>query len=524
MSQVILDFVKQRGRIVYGGYAMNALIAQKAPEDVFYDFETEVPDVEFYSSDAVIDARDLCDAFHAKGYKYVRGNEAFHAETYKVAVDLQQLCDISYVPKNILRAVPYVTLGGIRFAHPHFMLIDSLRILTDPLLSYWRLDKAFPRIYALQKHYPLDRAPGEGEHEALLAQARGKRPETSDAVEAVLELARTALDASRDESAVVVGLAAFERFAAWSTSAPAAADAASKSAAAAPFVELVLTDYKASAQKIYDGLVTRFGDADVAYEEHHRFFDYCGRRGLVYVRGRLAAVLFHSHNRCTPVLPLRADGFESATLRTATLSTAALYMLVQRLICRAADDRRGEAVCGALAYELYAMRRRFLDGSSTDVTDADHPFNEFTANCVGRAVSALRAHKEETEYRKARLGLFGMAYFNYEPANPNPKRDNVQDYKYMNSSGNPVRNPADLLFAPATGLVNLKYAEEKEKELPRSGERKRSPRAKSQKSPGKKKTPGQSPGKKKSAKRSPGRKRRSPRRRKSAERKSPAKT
>jgi hypothetical protein len=461
MTAIVLDFVRARGRIVYGGYAINALIRAKSSADAIYDFAVETPDIEFYSSDAVVDARDLCNVFHKLRYPYVRGSEAMHAETYKVAVDLVQLCDVSYVPKNLMRAIPYVVIDGIKYAHPHFLLIDSLRIITDPLLSYWRLDKAFPRIYKLQKHYPFQRGDN---HAAVLASTRGSWAETAPAVAAVLHAARTLLDASAGESAVAVGLAAFERFCVWAGR-PAHADARSGEVGV-PFVELVLTQYASSVEKIYDHLRAMFGDDAIEYEEYQRFYDYCGRRGKIFYRGKLAAVLFHHHNRCTPVVHVSPggpggpeDAFESSTLRTASLSVTALYLMVSKMLCRAASPPQTacQAMCDALIFELYDMRRAFLAGAGKPLLAGDHPFQEFTAHCVGTSVDAKHAHKEETKYRKSRLGLFGMAYFNYEPASPNPTHDNIAGYKYMNSSGNAVRSVADLLFAPAVGLVNARH-------------------------------------------------------------------
>ena len=43
----------------------------------------------------------ICNKLHEKGFKYVEGKEAIHKETYKVFANLENVCDISYVPKNI---------------------------------------------------------------------------------------------------------------------------------------------------------------------------------------------------------------------------------------------------------------------------------------------------------------------------------------------------------------------------------------------------------------------------------------
>jgi penicillin-insensitive murein endopeptidase len=97
---------------------------------------------------------------------------------------------------------------------------------------------------------------------------------------------------------------------------------------------------------------------------------------------------------------------------------------------------------------MYQMRTSFLEGVS--FLDP-HPFMEFTTTCIGKSVGALRAHKEETEYRLENQGMFGMAYFVYEPHKS--KKQDYGGFKYMNSSGNTIRKPEDLLFKPESGLI-----------------------------------------------------------------------
>lgn len=475
MTDLLLDFIKHKGRIIYGGYAINELIRLKDPRDAFYDFSTEAPDIEFYSPEAVLDAKELCDMFHSKGYKYIRSTEAMHAETYKVMVNLHPVCDITYVPKNIYRIIPYVqqqqrhasstststTPPIIKFAHPHFLLIDSLRIITDPLTSYWRLDKAFPRIYSLQKHYPLIR-PANHDH-VLRSTFRPVEEEDellARAISVMLEIARTGFEGG--QVGILIGCAALQAYARWSPMSILDNNAEVKEVGRGiPLLEMVLTEYASSVSKIYHALEDVFGAQSVRYEEYHRFFDYCGRRGHIYVRGKLVARLFHHNNRCTPVLPssLLSLTSTSETLRVATLSVTALYLHIIKLIGLANRDVSLDhaTACDALIFALYDMRTRYLDSHPSQEaipssSETSHPFQDFTISCVGQSVAALRAHKEETEYRRAHPHLFGMAYFVYEPGVAS--KFNINDYKYMNSSGNIVRNERDQLFSAAVGVAS----------------------------------------------------------------------
>ena len=56
----------------------------------------------------------------------------------------------------ILKNCPYITVDGLKLTHPHFMLTDAYRVYTDPMTSYFRLEKTFSRFTTLMKYYPFD--------------------------------------------------------------------------------------------------------------------------------------------------------------------------------------------------------------------------------------------------------------------------------------------------------------------------------------------------------------------------------
>ena len=56
----ILDFIKKKRRIVYGGYALHALITKKSNKDYIYT-DLDFPDVEFYTPYFKEDIKELID-------------------------------------------------------------------------------------------------------------------------------------------------------------------------------------------------------------------------------------------------------------------------------------------------------------------------------------------------------------------------------------------------------------------------------------------------------------------------------
>jgi hypothetical protein len=150
VNGIIIDYIKVNKRKVYGGYALNKLLIAKNPSLAIYD-EIDTPDIEFYSPDPLGDLVKLCDKLTESGFKNVIGQEAQHKETYSIFVNYQLYCDISYMPSNIYSKVRFIQMEGFYLIHPWFMTIDYFRMFTDPLVSYWRLEKHFARYLKLQK-------------------------------------------------------------------------------------------------------------------------------------------------------------------------------------------------------------------------------------------------------------------------------------------------------------------------------------------------------------------------------------
>lgn len=440
MTNILIDFLREKKRIVYGGYAIHKLVIQKSPDNGIYDMENEAPDIEFYSPDAVIDARDICDLFYRKGYKFVRGSEAFHAETYKVYVELFGLCDITYMPKNIYRSVPTVTIEGLRYAHPSFLLVDAMRILTDPIQSYFRLEKAFPRIYQLQKYYPWE-----------VDLSKIKKTDALELENPILQAMKATL-IEGTEDVVLIGEYAKRIF----RNSPTFGIREINQTLTDVFkgfmtLELVAMNFEGTLRRLFDALKANIREGDkLEYTEYQRFFDYCGRRGVLSINGHWVVVVYHSTHRCVPVLPEKWS--IGKTFRVASFSVVSLYFLVAKFIARSINFNSSDEKYMDLQFaDLHKMRADFLKTENKNILD-DHVYREFVTSCVGGSVSALRAHKEDTDYRRTHLKQYGLPYFSYEPKAVvhEASDDNIQyrQYKYGNTSGNEIKNRDEYYFHP----------------------------------------------------------------------------
>ena len=75
----VLEFIKEKKKIIYGGYAQNKLIQIKNPDDVFYR-EIDTPDIEFYSFEPIKDIVDLCDFLYEKNVNLYKVQKEFILE------------------------------------------------------------------------------------------------------------------------------------------------------------------------------------------------------------------------------------------------------------------------------------------------------------------------------------------------------------------------------------------------------------------------------------------------------------
>ena len=93
---IVENFIKIKNLICYGGTAINNILPE---EDQFYNKELEVPDYDFFSVNALEDARELADLYYKEGFTDVEAKSGQHHGTYKVYVNYIPVADITYLPK-----------------------------------------------------------------------------------------------------------------------------------------------------------------------------------------------------------------------------------------------------------------------------------------------------------------------------------------------------------------------------------------------------------------------------------------
>ena len=153
--KIVENFIKKKNLICYGGTAINNILPK---EDQFYDKDVEIPDYDFFTINALEDAKELSNIYFKEGFTDVEAKSGQHHGTYKVYVNYMPIADLTNIPKEIYNALKKDSLrvAGILYAPPNFLRMSMYLELSRPAGDTSRWEKVLKRLTILNKHYPLD--------------------------------------------------------------------------------------------------------------------------------------------------------------------------------------------------------------------------------------------------------------------------------------------------------------------------------------------------------------------------------
>ena len=151
---IVEEFIRRKKLVCYGGTAINNILPE---EDRFYNKEVEVPDYDFFSQNALNDAKELADIYYKKGFLDVEAKSGQHHGTYKVFVNYMAVTDITHIPKEIYNVLKRdaISVDGILYAPPNFLRMSMYLELSRPAGDISRWEKVLKRLSLLNKNYPI---------------------------------------------------------------------------------------------------------------------------------------------------------------------------------------------------------------------------------------------------------------------------------------------------------------------------------------------------------------------------------
>lgn len=152
--KIVEDFLRKKKLVCYGGTAINNILPVK---EQFYNKNVEIPDYDFFSANALDHAKELSDIYLAEGYTDIEAKAGVHHGTYKVFVNFIPVADITFIPKELFKALQKegITVDGIYYAPPDYLRMSMYLELSRPLGDVSRWEKVLKRLTLLNKHYPM---------------------------------------------------------------------------------------------------------------------------------------------------------------------------------------------------------------------------------------------------------------------------------------------------------------------------------------------------------------------------------
>jgi len=362
----IKNYIKKTKKIVYGGFAQNILLMSKNPDESFYKIVDgafynwpDVADMEFYSSSPLSDIIDLTEELHKQGFKYVEGKEGVHSGTYKIFVNFINYCDISYIPNNIYNNLPVIDIDGIKCVHPHFMLVDAYRVLTDPMTSYWRLDKSIKRFQKILKYYPI-------QSDCLNKIELKSSPD-------ILKFIRKKI--IHTSKLIVVGFYAYDYYV--------KKESRNNILQNHPYYEIISSELEKDGKNIFKILSHKFGDK-IKTKEYYPFFSFIDKKIEYYYDTHLILRLFGNNERC-----IVYNYSEKKHTHFGTFNLVLLYLFFDYYYYYINKDKFNIDLYHSLICKFFYSRNKYLDFHKITVLDKS-PFQDFTYKCYGIPVNPIR--------------------------------------------------------------------------------------------------------------------------------------
>jgi len=155
MIGIVEDFIKRKQLVCYGGIAINALLPD---DEKIYKEEIDLPDYDFFSANALEDAKELTDIYYKEGYTEVEAKSGQHHGTFKVYVNFLGVADITSLPKELFQTIKQnaVSVNGILYTDANFLRMGMYLELSRPSGDTDRWEKVLKRLILINKYYPLD--------------------------------------------------------------------------------------------------------------------------------------------------------------------------------------------------------------------------------------------------------------------------------------------------------------------------------------------------------------------------------
>ena len=452
VQATILKYIKDNKRKLYGGYALNKLLIDKDPKLALYG-EYDTFDIDCYSPEPLSDVIKLSKILHNEGFKPVQASTADHKETYNIFVNFQEYVNFSYVPSNVYNNMRFVEIDGFRVIHPWFMMIDYFRMFSDPLGSFFRLDKAHKRYQILEKYYPL--------------------PKTKEPLKNVPKLSQNTYDVLDKcfNYLVSVNTLLFSGYYAYDyyvyvndnnsnsnnsnnnnnkkvggkhNSSRHFESNQSETYVNIPYYEMYSVNYVEDGVKLLEFIDSLPNKDDFKYEEHYPFFQFFDFSTVVFYKNTPIIYLYGNNKNCIPFVSVPTIQFSSNNnkvtpipgnnnINLCSFDKNLLHQLI--LLVKVRVDNRNDE--NDTIYKtingIVNLRDKYLTSKNIPTMGDNTVFEHLVSDCIGKQGNPKRekliSSREKFKQHKKQ--------FRFDPECASPDYD-PSNFRFSNSTGNVI--------------------------------------------------------------------------------------
>lgn len=174
---IVEEFLRQSGRICYGGMAINAHLP---PATKFYDFSKTLPDYDFFTPEPEKDVHELTRQLKNGGFDDVSARMGMHEGTMKIFVNYNGVADITFLPQWLYNNLKRKAIheDGITYADADFLRMNMYLELSRPHGEVERWEKVYKRLVLLN----LAKMPVSGRCKSLKGRTTHMNKDVHDAI------------------------------------------------------------------------------------------------------------------------------------------------------------------------------------------------------------------------------------------------------------------------------------------------------------------------------------------------------
>ncbi len=410
VKKIILDYIIEKKRIIYGGFALDVYVKNKNINDRIYE-DHEFKDVEFYSFEPLVDLKNICDILHKKKFKDVMGRQAQHSETYTITVNFQGYCDITYMPKNMYDRIPTNKIKNYILIHQNIIFIDKLRVFTDLITSNWILEKEIDRIAILQKYYDLELKTKNINKKDINEKKPSKKimNDIIDEISKIDEIIFLGEFASRYYKKLIFDYKILN-------------------------IEIICEDLIGIGRECYK-IISNILEKNkldlkkISVKYYNKYFQFLDKKIEIYYNDNLLLRIYKNNEKCIPYSnPL------SKNIKIGTFNVVLLYNLINQVYYHQNKNHFYSMYYTYLIKLMIKAKNKYLKKNNLTILD-NSPYKDLIIKCKGTPIEQSRSFRLKIKKRKEKkLKLV----FDYNPSLN--KKDDI-DFIFPNISGNEDKNP-----------------------------------------------------------------------------------